>query len=365
MIRPDLAVVGGGLLGRLIAWQAARQQLKVTVYDANDRIGHGATAWVAGGMVAPQAEAVDAAPELVEMGRRSLVLWPQWLSELGRPVHYNDQGTVVVWHRNDAQEAKRFELLLKARDPRADYQRLDEGHLRSLEPALEGRFREGLLLHGEANIDNRQLLPALADSLDEIGVVCHWHHPVADLGQLDASLVIDCCGKSSRRRWKELRCVRGEIARLHAPEIELRRMIRLLHSRQSVYLIPRPGGHLVVGATAIESDDSSPVSVRGALELLSSAYGVLPNLGEARILELNSDCRPALPNNRPGIRYDPSRHLLEVNGLYRHGFLLAPAVVEDVVSVLPYLLARPTADAQALLPHWLAAHWCEETPICQ
>jgi glycine oxidase len=356
MSRPDLAIVGGGLLGRLIAWRAARQGARVAVYDANDRDGRGATAWVAGGMVAPQAEAVDAAPELVGIGRRSLVLWPQWLSDLGSPVYYDNQGTLVVWHRSDEQEAKRFELLLKSRDPRAAYQRLDESQLRMSEPALDGRFREGLLLHGEANIDNRQLLSALADALDEAGVVCHWHHAVADLGQIDASLIFDCCGKSARRRWKELRCVRGEIARLYAPGLELRRMIRLLHTRHSIYVIPRPSDHLVVGATAIESDDRSPVSVRGALELLSAAYAVLPGLGEARILELNSDCRPALPDNRPAIRYDPSRCLLEVNGLYRHGFLLAPAVVEDVVSVLPHLLLNPKADAQDALPRWLTAH---------
>src|SRR3984885_4928665 len=126
MSRPDLAIVGGGLLGRLIAWRAAREGARVAIYDANDRDGRGATAWVAGGMVAPQAEAVDAAPELVEIGRRSLVLWPQWLSDLGSPVHYDNQGTLVVWHPSDEQEAKRFELLLKSRDPRAAYQRLDE-----------------------------------------------------------------------------------------------------------------------------------------------------------------------------------------------------------------------------------------------
>ena len=365
MSRPDLAIVGGGLLGRLIAWRAARQGMEVVVYDANGREGGGATAWVAGGMIAPQAEAADAEPEIVSMGRRSLVLWPLWLSELGRPVHYNDRGTLVVWHRNEAQEAKRFELLIKSRDPCAVYQRLDEGELGLSEPALKGRFREGLLLHGESHIDNRQLLPALADVLEEEGVICHWYHPIADSEQIDASLVIDCRGKGAKGCWKELRCVRGEIARLYAPGIELQRMIRLLHPRHSIYVISRPGGHLVVGATAIESDDNSPVSVRGALGLLSAAYTVLPDLGEARIVELNSDCRPALPNNRPGIRYDPSRGLLEVNGLYRHGFLLSPTVVEDVLALLPQLLSNPKADAEDALPHWLNSHRREEIPLCQ
>lgn len=343
-MRRDVAIVGGGLLGRLLAWRAALGGLGVVLYDAKDRIGNGATAWVAGGMVTPQAEAVDAEPELVAMGRRSLSLWPEWLRALPEPVHYNDGGTLLVWQRADAGEARRFEALLKARDPLASFQRLDERQIATQEPALSARFHEALYLPGEANVDNRQLLSALADALDETGVECHWNRHVDDAEQPDASIVIDCRGKNAKSRWKELRGVRGEILRLNAPGLELRHMIRLLHPRFSVYLISRPGGNLVVGATAIESDDASPVSVRGTLELLSVAYSVLPQLGEARIVEMNTDCRPALPDNRPAIRYSPAARRMEVNGLYRHGFLLSPAVVEEVLAVLPQLLKDPHAE---------------------
>jgi glycine oxidase len=192
--------------------------------------------------------------------------------------------------------------------------------------------------------------------LDDAGVLCQWHRPVADSEQINASLVIDCRGKGAKSRWHELRSVRGEIARLHALGVELQHMIRLLHPRCSVYVISRPGGHLVVGATSVESDDCSPVSVRGALELLSAAYAVLPELAEARILEFNTACRPAFPDNRPGIRFDHTKRLLEVNGLYRHGFLLSPAVVEDILAVLPKLIDGPSEDAHAALPQWLRSN---------
>jgi glycine oxidase len=302
-------------------------------------------------MVTPQAEAVDAEPELVAMGRRSLSLWPEWLRTLPAPVHYNNSGTLLVWQRADAGEARRFETLLKARDPIASFQRFDAQQIAAQESTLSGRFREALYLPGEANVDNRQLLSALADALDEIGVKCHWNRGVDDAEQLDASVVIDCRGKSAKSRWKELRGVRGEIVRLHAPGVELRHMIRLLHPRSSVYLISRPNGNFVVGATTIESDDASPVSVRGALELLSVAFSVLPELGEARIVEMNSDCRPALLDNRPVIRYNLATRLMEVNGLYRHGFLLAPAVVEEVLAVLPPLIEDPHAELP-VSPRW-------------
>ena len=138
----------------------------------------------------------------------------------------------------------------------------------------------------------------------------------------------------AKRNWPKLRGVRGEIVRLHAPEIELHCMLRLLHPRYPVYIIPRAEGRLVVGATSIESDDHSTVSVRGALELLTSAYSVLPALAEARILEFNTQVRPALPDNAPAIRFDPKRKVLRINGLYRHGFLLTPAIVEETLALL-------------------------------
>ncbi len=74
--------------------------------------------------------------------------------------------------------------------------------------------------------------------------------------------------------------------------------------------------------------------MRGALELLSSAYSLLPALAEARILEFSTQVRPALPDNRPAFRYDRERRILRINGLYRHGFLLSPAIVEEALAVL-------------------------------
>ncbi|MGA7159146.1 MAG: glycine oxidase ThiO [Acidobacteriaceae bacterium] len=362
MSKPDLAIVGGGLLGRLLAWRAALNGLRVTLYEANGRAGHGATAWVAGGMVTPQAEAAEADPELVAMGRRSLALWPIWLSELKSPVHFNDSGTLMLWHRNDSGEAKRFESVLKSRDPHSSYERLDAGQVAAKEPLLQDRFREALFLPGEAHIDNRQLLPALAEALEDCGVQCHWEHFVDDTEFPDADLVIDCRGKGAKSHWKELRGVRGEIVRLHAPGIELRHMIRLLHPRHSIYMISRPSGSLVVGATSVESDDGSPISVHGALELLSTAYAVLPELGDARIIEMNCDCRPVLPDNRPKVRHDAARGLLEVNGLFRHGFLLSPAVVEEVLALLPDV--RRNLDL-GVSPRWPWLIERQQVAVCQ
>lgn len=307
MTRPDLAIVGGGLLGRLLAWRAALDGLQVTLFDANDRLGNRATAWVAAGMVTPQAEAVDAEPGLVAMGRRSLELWPRWLPLLPKPVHYSDAGTILVWQRADGGEAARFEAMIRSRDPQARVERLGSEEVGEKEPSLQGRFREALYLPGEAYVHNRELLPALADALESLGVECHWNRPVADTERPDARLVVDCRGKSAKTRWKELRGVRGEVIRLHAPGVELRHMIRLLHSRYQLYLISRPGGNFVVGATSIESDDRTPVSVRGALELLTAAYAVLPELARRELWNSVAIAVPRCPTTAPARGTHPAR----------------------------------------------------------
>ena len=101
--------------------------------------------------------------------------------------------------------------------------------------------------------------------------------------------------------------------------------MRLIHPRFPLYVIPRGDGRFMLGATSIESEDTG-VSVRSALELLGAAYAVHPAFAEARIVEFGSGLRPAYPDNLPRISIEQER--IAVNGLYRHGFLLAPALAE-------------------------------------
>ena len=150
---PDIAVVGGGLLGRLLAWRASRAGMKVSLYDAAGRLGEGSAAWAAAGMITPAAEAVDSDPEIVAMGRNSLALWPQWLAELPTPVFYRDAGSLMLWHREDVGEARRFEAMLSARDAHSALKAVDAATLQTLEPALDGRFPQALYIPAEAQID--------------------------------------------------------------------------------------------------------------------------------------------------------------------------------------------------------------------
>jgi glycine oxidase len=304
---------------------------RVVLYDAGSYRGENSAAWVAAGMIPPMTEAIEADAEIASMGKHSLSLWPRWLAELPEPVFFRDNGTLLLWHREDAGEAVRAQRKFASQQ---SIKQIDSARIREMEPALATRFPEALYISNEAQVDNRAFLKAVAIALVEAEVECHWETFVEDGTLLDAGIVVDCRGMGAKRDWAKLRGVRGEIVRLHAPEIELRHMLRLLHPRCPVYIVPRADGNLVVGATSIESDDRSPASVRGVLELLTSAYSVLPALAEARILEFNTQVRPALPDNLPALRFDRERKALYINGLYRHGFLLTPTIVEEVLGLL-------------------------------
>ncbi len=145
-------------------------------------------------------------------------------------------------------------------------------------------------------------------------------------------LVFDCRGMGAISNYPDLRGIRGEIIRVHAPDVNLCRPVRLFHPRHNIYVVPYADNHYAIGATEIESLDYSPVSVRSCLELLSQAYTIHRGFAEARIVSMDSSCRPTLKDNLPQIKQ--KEKVIAINGLYRHGFLLAPTLAEEVVSYI-------------------------------
>ncbi len=337
-----ITVLGAGLMGRLLALSLARQGHRVEVFDAHGPQADGAAAPVAAAMLAPLAESAVTEPNVVRMGQHSLERWPQLLQGLPSPVYFQRNGTLIVWHRQDAPEAQRLSGLLEKNYhlntslPRP--QMLDGAGVAQADAALEGRFQAGILLPGEGQLDNRQLLPALLQALEDAGVALHWHSPkeLSDFapgqaGQPD--LLLDCRGLGAKTAWPQLRGVRGEVIRVHAPEVTLQRPTRLIHPRYSLYIAPKEDHRFVIGATEIESEDFGPASLRSTMELLSALYTVHSGFAEARITELNTQCRPTLPDNLPALRWVGER-TLQVNGLYRHGFMIAPTMLDIALQVL-------------------------------
>ncbi len=337
------AVLGAGLMGRLMGLSLAQTGCKVDLFEAGSPEAEGAAARVAAAMLAPLAESAVAPMSVVRMGHHALSRWPALLAPLAQPVFFQREGTLVLWHRQDAAEAHRLARVLASTGTQvpelAPMQSLDGQAIATLEPSLGQRFAQGLFLPGEGQLDNRALLASLHATLQaHANVTLHWQSPRAPAdfapgtsGQPD--WVIDCRGLGAKPQWNALRGVRGEVIRVHAPEVSLQRPTRLVHPRYPLYIAPKPDHLFVIGATEIESDDMSPASVRSTLELLSAAYAVHSGFAEARIVEIATQCRPTLPDNLPAIRR-PQPRVLQINGLYRHGFMIAPAMLDVAMELL-------------------------------
>lgn len=338
----NIVILGAGLMGRLLACQLAREGHAIEVFDAGGPQAENSAARAAAAMLAPLAESAVTEPNVVQMGIYALTRWPVLITQLRQPVYFQQEGTLVLWHQQDSADAERFKRQMVATQRLipglAQIRTLDSQGVAQIEPSLEGRFTQGIFLPGEGQLDNHQLLAALLDLLQYLNVKLNWHSPRSieefDPGQPgQPDWVLDCRGLGAQPQWAALRGVRGEIITLEAKDVQLSRPTRLIHPRYPIYIAPKHDGIFLVGATEIESDDASPMTVRSALELLSAAYSVDPRFGEARILDLVSQCRPTLPDNLPSIRRSAAR-VLQVNGLYRHGYLIAPAVMDVVMELI-------------------------------
>lgn len=361
-----VAIAGAGLAGRLLAWRLLCAGVPVVLLDARARGDRDHAAGVAAAMLAPYAELVVSDAQLFALGEESLALWPRWISELeaqtGAQVDFRQAGSLVVAHAPDHPGLAHYADLIRFRLPaqrRDTVRQLDAAAIAALEPTLAGRFDRGLWLPNEGQLDNDQLLGALeraiVQAMSRVGGQwreCSVVRDVAadavyteDGGTLHADVVVDCRGVGAR--CDGVRGVRGEVLTVSCPAVQLRRPVRLIHPRYMLYVVPRREGRYIIGATELESQDAGPVTVRSMLELASALYSVHPGFGEARILRAAASLRPATDDHQPvWAQRDGVWHL---NGLYRHGYLVAPAMVRRAVNDLLPRLHPASADTAEMM----------------
>jgi glycine oxidase len=340
----NIGIIGAGLIGRLTALQLSADH-QVTLFDADDEAATQSAAYLAAAMLAPIAESVETSHTLMQMGQRSQQLWPQMLAQLDAPVFFQQAGSLILAFEQDSGNLQDFARHLKGVEG-DDFMRIDAMRLAELEPELAAQskpFKHLLYLPNEGQLDNRQLLKALEITLKARGVVWLAQTPAEVRGQQirannqlhDFDRIIDCRGLGAKTQIpspSRLRGVRGEVLRLYAPEVTLNRPVRLMHPRYPIYIAPKQNHHFVVGATQIESEDSREPTVRSALELLSACFSVHKGFAEAEILQIASGLRPALGDNEPKIWVN--NKVIQINGLFRHGYLLAPVMVEQCVALI-------------------------------
>jgi glycine oxidase len=315
----NIRVIGAGIAGMTCAYEFARAGANVELVERAAGPGLGCS-FFAGGMIAPWCEAESAEPLVVTWGQEALDYWANVV-----PVA-TVRGSLVVAPPRDRPDLMRF-----ARRT-TNYETIDAARLGALEPDLAGRFDMALFFAKEAHLDPRQAIATLAARLAQCPNVALRFNVEAETLTGAADWTIDCRGLAARDALHDLRGVKGEMLVLATRDLALSRPVRLAHPRQPLYVVPRRDGRFMIGATMIENEERGRVTARAMLELLSAAYALNPAFGEAEIIETGSDLRPAFPDNLPRLRRHD--HTLYVNGLFRHGFLLAPALAKRVVAVV-------------------------------
>lgn len=336
MIKPKVAILGFGLVGRVAALML-HEKYQLSIFEASDQCASNSAGALAAAMLAPLAESVICERDLAELGLEAMALWPDILAKLPEKVFFQQAGSLVVAHGQDKGDLHSFAQRLKPlRAHQADY--IHGAEIGNLEPELAGRFHQGLYLPCEGQLDNLAFFRASYTFLSRTDTHFYFNNAVdfpvegdkaACIDGIEYEWVIDCRGLGAQVDTNGLRGVRGEVARVHAPEVKLTRPIRLMHPRYPIYIAPKPAHEFVIGATEIESQDSGAITVRSTLELLSAAYTVHSGFAEARVMAINAGLRPAFSDNRPRIERDGK--IIRINGLYRHGYLLAPAVVSEAL----------------------------------
>lgn len=323
-----VCVAGAGIVGLTAAFELARRGVTVDVFERRGGPGEGCS-FHAGGMIAPWCERESAEPVVTELGIEGLDFWTRTMPVAAR------NGSLVVAPPRDRADVMRFSKRTSHFEP------CDGARIGEIEPDLEGRFPYGLFFAGEAHLEPRAAMAELARALAGLpGVALHFATEAPAPDGYDWTL--DCRGFSARDALPDLRGVKGEMLVLATGEVKIARPVRMLHPRHPVYIVPRPDGSYMVGATMVENEEPGRVTARAIMELLGAAYTLHPAFGEAEIVENGADVRPAFADNLPRIRVRDRR--IFINGLYRHGFLLSPALARRAADIVTKGASFPEFD---------------------
>lgn len=330
-----VVVVGGGVIGLSVAWRLSGAH-DVTLVDPTPARG---ASWVAGGMLAPVTEAWPGEEGLLDLGSASLDRWPAFAADVG--VDLSPHGTIVA--ALDAADAAQLDVLADFLAHRGrDVDRLTGRELRRLEPTLGPSVRSGLVVPGDLAVDNRELLRRLSAGVEFV------REPARSVRQgavelagstLRCDLAVIAAGAWSGSLHPALataiRPVKGEILRLRARPGALpppKHTVRAVVESHPVYLVPRAGGELVVGATQYEAGFDDEVTAGGVRDLLVYAERVLPGIAEYGLTETAAGLRAGSHDNVPLVGWlEPG--VIVAAGHHRNGLLLAP-ITADAVSAM-------------------------------
>jgi glycine oxidase len=334
------AVIGGGVIGLATAWRLAARGHRVTLIDPDT---YQSASWVAGGMLAPVAEAWPGEESVLDLGLASLRRWPGFAHDLGGDLVRTD-GTVLLGV-DSADRAVLGDLAGYLGQRGIAVETLSGKEIRRMEPSIGPAVRGGLHMPDDLAVDNRALLRRLLKACELAGVRLVRQRAddvrtLHDGSRIDADVVVLAAGAWSCRLHPALsrmvRPIKGEILRMRARVGSLpppRCTVRGLVQGRAVYLVPRDGGELVLGATQYEAGFDTEPLVGGVRDLITDAEQLLPGIADYVLTEVRAGLRAGSVDNLPFIgELEPG--VFAATGHHRNGLLLAPITADAVCAII-------------------------------
>ena len=329
-----IRVLGAGIIGLAVSDELLRRGHEVEVVDPAP--GSGAS-FAAAGMLTPAGELWHGEEAVHRLGRVSAGLWPAYAARLRVPLHTGGTLLAAADHGDLQLLDRQVALARSAGEPVVE---LGRRELVEQEPRL-GRVVGGALFPEDHSVDPRAVVTAL---LERVPVV-------ATPSGRDAAVTVVATGAALPVAYSGLvRGVRGEILRLRASPADLpERTVRAWVHGEQVYVVPRAGGEVVVGATQQEHAGAPIVTVEGAWRLLDTARRLLPGLDRAELVEATARDRPGTRDNLPLIGPTDDPRVVLAAGHFRHGVLLAPITAQLIADHLEHGHVEPAVDPRRLL----------------
>ena len=323
----NITIAGAGVTGLVTAYVLNKAGRNITLYDPDGFPAKNNASYIAGGMLAPYSEIDFMTPDFIRDGLHGIGAWAEIAETIGAPEAFAQKGSLLIAHAQDSYMLERFAQHVPGSVP---HERLDHSALSKQHALLPKHFQSGITFPQEAALEPKMIINKLCAYLqDQPNITLKQEN--CDLSGHDR--VIDCRGMAAQSDLPRLRSVKGETAIVENPDFHSDTVIRIMHPRYPLYVVPRTGNRFMIGATQIEShDDESSPSVRSALELLSALHSLHPSFGDAKLLGIEVGIRPAYPDNLPRVTQDDT--IIRINGTFRHGYLLAPALAKQALNML-------------------------------
>jgi glycine oxidase len=359
-----VVVVGGGIIGCACAWELAKAGCAVTLLE---RATPGAEAsGAAAGLLAPLGEA--SASAFRDLAVASWRLYPSVVRELrertGVDVEYVSRGTIYpLFTARDVREAE--ERTRWALGPEFGVEAWDRAELRAREPGISPRVSGAMFVRADHWVNNQRLVVAYAQAAVAAGVTlvtgCAVSRVVVEHGRvsgvvaegerLGADTVLLAAGAwtpslaASFGARLPMEPRRGQMVALtHLPPV-----VRHAIHGERVYLVPRPSGELLVGATVERVGFQRAVTVQGITGLLEAAVELVPALAGLPIARTWFGFRPWAPDSLPILGPWPGVEGLWVaTAHFRNGILLAPITARALTEWI--VTGRPQPMLKDFLP---------------